>query len=60
MEKMTYEAACEELRPYLPDTLRSRFDERLWDEIRLKAGASVEQWLKKASDATNDNTPEPQ
>ena len=51
IEAMTYARFRSDVVPYLPDNVAKAIDEDVFDEMRVKVGASVEKWLKAATEA---------
>ncbi|MCA3268135.1 MAG: nucleotidyl transferase AbiEii/AbiGii toxin family protein, partial [Azospirillum sp.] len=47
IDGMTYSQAKTELLPYLSENMRTKFDEGMWDSIRLQATENVERWIKR-------------
>lgn len=48
LEKIDWNSARTNLLPGLPEAAASRFDEKTWDDMRLRTGQTVETWLKLA------------
>lgn len=54
IEAMTYAQFRSEVVPYLPAAVATALDEASFDEMRLKVGENVEQWLRAATDSPED------
>lgn len=52
-DNMDYKLCRTELLPVLPDNIAGRFDERMWDEVRLKASKATEGWISGLSGHKN-------
>lgn len=51
IEAMTYAQFRSDVVPSLPDSVAKAIDEDVFDDMRLKVGASVEKWLIAATEA---------